>query len=210
MLKSSHLPRSRATASRLPARHAPYLSTFGDVASTRQASPDSKAHPRDLNYPSFTLPSPTPAALSIDTNPPSQSSATMSTRSSNRGSRKPIPQNTTIIEGTPEPRSAPAPVVVTESKPTSIAAAQFPAEIVAAVWDKYVTATPQRVKLIDVFMVFLMVVGVVQFVYCVIVGNYVSDSWSLVFFQKKTSWRGDWKDGIDGIRDTWCGMRDVC
>ena len=33
--------------------------------------------------------------------------------------------------------------------------------------------TPQRTKLIDVFMVFLMVVGALQFVYCVIAGNYV-------------------------------------
>lgn len=44
-----------------------------------------------------------------------------------------------------------------------------------AMWDNYVKATPQRTKLIDVFMAFLVVVGVLQFVYCVIVGNYVSD-----------------------------------
>jgi oligosaccharyltransferase complex subunit epsilon len=42
------------------------------------------------------------------------------------------------------------------------------------VWDKYVQRTPQRVKLLDSFMVFLVVVGALQFVYCVIVGNYVS------------------------------------
>ncbi len=34
--------------------------------------------------------------------------------------------------------------------------------------------TPQRVKLIDVFMAFLVVVGGLQFAYCVVVGNYVS------------------------------------
>ena len=33
--------------------------------------------------------------------------------------------------------------------------------------------TPQRIKLIDVFMAFLVVVGGVQFVYCVLAGNYV-------------------------------------
>lgn len=43
-----------------------------------------------------------------------------------------------------------------------------------AMWDNYMKATPQRTKLIDVFMAFLVVVGVLQFVYCVIVGNYVS------------------------------------
>jgi len=43
---------------------------------------------------------------------------------------------------------------------------------VAGVWDKYVQRTPQRVKLLDSFMAFLVVVGALQFVYCVIVGNY--------------------------------------
>lgn len=33
--------------------------------------------------------------------------------------------------------------------------------------------TPQRVKLLDAFMAFLIVVGVLQFVYCVLAGNYV-------------------------------------
>src|SRR5205809_4879762 len=41
------------------------------------------------------------------------------------------------------------------------------------VWNKYTENTPQRVKLIDFFMAFLVVVGVLQFVYCVLAGNYV-------------------------------------
>src|SRR5947207_4284370 len=41
------------------------------------------------------------------------------------------------------------------------------------VWNKYVENTPQRVKLIDVFMAFLVVVGVLQFAYCILAGNYV-------------------------------------
>jgi len=40
------------------------------------------------------------------------------------------------------------------------------------VWDKYVQKTPQRVKLLDCFMAFLVAVGVLQFVYCVIAGNF--------------------------------------
>jgi oligosaccharyltransferase complex subunit epsilon len=47
-------------------------------------------------------------------------------------------------------------------------------EIVQGVWKNYVERTPQRVKLLDTFMAFLVVVGVLQFVYCVIGGNYVS------------------------------------
>ncbi|TIA43284.1 defender against death DAD protein [Aureobasidium pullulans] len=45
-------------------------------------------------------------------------------------------------------------------------------EIALAVWDRYVQDTPQRVKLIDVFMTFLIFVGALQFLYCVIGGNY--------------------------------------
>ncbi|GAB7354111.1 hypothetical protein MBLNU459_g4676t1 [Dothideomycetes sp. NU459] len=45
-------------------------------------------------------------------------------------------------------------------------------DIILGVWDRYVKETPQRVKLIDVFMAFLVVVGVLQFAYCVVAGNY--------------------------------------
>ena len=45
--------------------------------------------------------------------------------------------------------------------------------IVQDVWNKYVQKTPQRVKLLDSFMVFLVAVGVLQFAYCLIVGNFV-------------------------------------
>ena len=45
--------------------------------------------------------------------------------------------------------------------------------IVQGVWDGYVAKTPQRTKLVDVFMAFLVFVGGVQFVYCVLAGNYV-------------------------------------
>lgn len=41
------------------------------------------------------------------------------------------------------------------------------------VWHNYLNRTPQRVKLIDAFMAFLVIVGGLQFVYCVLAGNYV-------------------------------------
>jgi oligosaccharyltransferase complex subunit epsilon len=50
-------------------------------------------------------------------------------------------------------------------------------QIGAGVWNKYVDETPQRVKLLDAFLVFLIAVGVLQFVYCVIAGNFVSLPW---------------------------------
>ena len=37
----------------------------------------------------------------------------------------------------------------------------------------YLDTTPQRTKLLDAFMAFLVAVGALQFVYCVVAGNYV-------------------------------------
>ena len=39
-------------------------------------------------------------------------------------------------------------------------------------WNEYARDTPRRLKSIDVFLVFLIYVGVVQFLYCALVGNY--------------------------------------
>ncbi|GAB1310953.1 oligosaccharyltransferase complex subunit epsilon [Madurella fahalii] len=45
-------------------------------------------------------------------------------------------------------------------------------KIVANVAQHYLDTTPQRTKLLDSFMAFLVVVGGLQFVYCVLAGNY--------------------------------------
>lgn len=48
-------------------------------------------------------------------------------------------------------------------------------EIIVHIWKQYIAKTPQRTLLLDAFMGFLVLVGVVQFLYCVLAGNYVSD-----------------------------------
>ncbi|RMJ28916.1 Oligosaccharyl transferase subunit [Aspergillus sp. HF37] len=45
-------------------------------------------------------------------------------------------------------------------------------EIARFIWSEYTTSTPQRTMLLDAFMGFLAVVAVVQFVYCVVAGNF--------------------------------------
>ncbi|RAK99090.1 putative oligosaccharyl transferase subunit Dad1 [Aspergillus ibericus CBS 121593] len=45
-------------------------------------------------------------------------------------------------------------------------------DIAQTVWQQYVGTTPQRTLLLDAFMAFLVLVGGVQFVYCVLAGNY--------------------------------------
>lgn len=46
------------------------------------------------------------------------------------------------------------------------------AEIAQHVWHQYLASTPQRTLLLDAFMAFLVLVGGIQFVYCVLIGNY--------------------------------------
>ncbi|KAA8648579.1 hypothetical protein EYZ11_006714 [Aspergillus tanneri] len=45
-------------------------------------------------------------------------------------------------------------------------------DIAHHVWQQYVATTPQRTLLLDAFMAFLVLVGGIQFVYCVVAGNY--------------------------------------
>ncbi|KAK6330237.1 oligosaccharyltransferase complex subunit epsilon [Orbilia blumenaviensis] len=74
------------------------------------------------------------------------------------------------VEATPKPTTA-----TTTSSSTSnanLSANSSPLAVAGAIWTKYQKDTPQRTKLIDVFLGFLVIVGAIQFVYCVLAGNY--------------------------------------
>ena len=91
-----------------------------------------------------------PSAVSSSTKPSSAASSQTGTTSSSKG-------------GTAPP-----------SKAGNIKKPQDVQEIALSIWRRYLDETPQRVKLVDAFMAFLVVVGGLQFLYCLIVGNYVS------------------------------------
>lgn len=59
------------------------------------------------------------------------------------------------------------------SGPATLKTNASAAEIAQHVWQQYLTTTPQRTMLLDAFMAFLVLVGGLQFVYCVVAGNYV-------------------------------------
>lgn len=73
-----------------------------------------------------------------------------------------IPTTTTTI-----PSSTPVKIPSRSSSQN-----QSPQQVAIGIWQNYLDKTPQRTKLIDVFMSFLVVVGVLQFVYCILAGNY--------------------------------------
>ena len=74
----------------------------------------------------------------------------------------------------PSKRTAPPAAPAAPAKaPAPAPASQNPLTILGAAAHKYARETPQRTKLIDAFMGFLVAAGVLQFVYCVVAGNYV-------------------------------------
>jgi oligosaccharyltransferase complex subunit epsilon len=86
-------------------------------------------------------------------------------------SRQPTP----AASSTSTPSSSTRPLKASQNANANLGEAQ---QIINGVWKNYVDRTPQRVKLIDAFMGFLVVVGALQFLYCVIVGNFVGTLFS--------------------------------
>jgi len=88
---------------------------------------------------------------------------------------------------TPSHPTAPAPAAAaaspvkhsTKSTSTSSSGKNSWDQVVLNLVNYYQDKTPQRTKLIDAFLGFLVVVGALQFVYCVLAGNYVSLSLGL-------------------------------
>ncbi|PQE03402.1 dad family protein [Rutstroemia sp. NJR-2017a BBW] len=82
---------------------------------------------------------------------------------------------TTTETTTPSTTTTTIPAASTPAKIPSKSSANAnlsPQEVAHSIWKNYLDNTPQRTKLIDVFMAFLVVVGGLQFLYCVLVGNY--------------------------------------
>jgi oligosaccharyltransferase complex subunit epsilon len=87
-----------------------------------------------------------------------------------RNAREPTPSSvTTTQSSTTAAGSVPLPSKASYKSSSN----QSPQQIALGIWQNYLATTPQRTKLIDVFMAFLVVVGGLQFLYCVIAGNYV-------------------------------------
>ncbi|KAL2122893.1 hypothetical protein VTJ04DRAFT_3348 [Mycothermus thermophilus] len=101
--------------------------------------------------------------------------ATGTSTTAGRRSPSPAPPTTTTAaasSSTPAASTSSATTTTSSSKPTLPNSPQSWDKIVGNVLTHYLDTTPQRTKLIDAFMAFLVAVGVVQFAYCVLAGNY--------------------------------------
>ncbi|KAL1971937.1 hypothetical protein VTN31DRAFT_2025 [Thermomyces dupontii] len=64
------------------------------------------------------------------------------------------------------------PATTITSSPTTLSSRASSREIIQHIWQRYLAETPQRTFLLDAFMIFLVIVGGVQFLYCVLAGNF--------------------------------------
>jgi hypothetical protein len=63
---------------------------------------------------------------------------------------------------------------------TTLSPRSSPQDIALHVWNRYLQDTPSRTILLDVFLAFIALDGAVQFVYCILAGNYVSYSFRIL------------------------------
>ncbi|KAL2161463.1 hypothetical protein VTH06DRAFT_8025 [Thermothelomyces fergusii] len=97
----------------------------------------------------------------------------------------PTPQSATPRTPSPAPPPPPAGASASTTSTTTATTQQATAGLGKAAarqptWDRivqnvvahYLDTTPQRTKLLDAFMAFLVAVGALQFLYCVLAGNY--------------------------------------
>lgn len=82
--------------------------------------------------------------------------------------------------------AAPSAPVVTKPKASSTGAVTWD-RVLQNIYDYYMAETPQRTKLLDVFLAFLAVVGALQFLYCILAGNYVRPSSSSIHIHVSTA-----------------------
>lgn len=55
---------------------------------------------------------------------------------------------------------------------TTASSSSSPVDAFESLWNAYVNTTPSRLKFIDSFLVFLVISGVLQFAYCVLVSSF--------------------------------------
>ena len=66
----------------------------------------------------------------------------------------------------------PKPVATSTSKPASQGTSSAPPNAFLTLWNAYQKQTPARLKLIDSYLVFIMLSGIIQFVYCILLTNF--------------------------------------
>lgn len=98
----------------------------------------------------------------------------MAPKKNARGGSSPAPPPVAAAQPivTPEPVVKPVAPKATSSSSSGGNANTWD-RVLLNLYNYYIKETPQRTELLDVFLVFLAVVGALQFLYCILAGNYV-------------------------------------
>lgn len=49
-------------------------------------------------------------------------------------------------------------------------------QVISKFYDDYITTTPKKLKLVDAYLLYVLLTGITQFLYCVIVGTFPFNS----------------------------------
>ncbi|OJD26359.1 hypothetical protein ACJ73_02260 [Blastomyces percursus] len=80
-------------------------------------------------------------------------------------------QSASASSSTPTPTKATLNPILTNAS-ASLSSNSQTQDIVVGIWRQYLAQTPKRTLQLDAFMAFLLIVGGVQFLYCILAGNY--------------------------------------
>ncbi|RYP11434.1 hypothetical protein DL764_000088 [Monosporascus ibericus] len=83
---------------------------------------------------------------------------------------------TNNVASPPADTAAVAPAAKSSTTRTSESRGGGIGQTVHSIVRHYQETTPQRTKLLDAFMAFLAVVGALQFVYCILMGNFTTEA----------------------------------
>ncbi|EAS33596.1 oligosaccharyl transferase subunit Dad1 [Coccidioides immitis RS] len=86
--------------------------------------------------------------------------------------KRPVNGAATPPASKPSSSSVTATTTTKTATPVAFTTKSPPQDIILGIWQRYLVQTSQRTKMLDAFMAFLVLVGGVQFVYCVLAGNY--------------------------------------
>ena len=73
--------------------------------------------------------------------------------------------------------------------------------VVKSFWDDYRAKTPQKLKLVDAYLAYIMITGIVQFAYCALVGTFPFNSFLAGFISCVASFVLGGKRGREDLDD---------
>ena len=82
--------------------------------------------------------------------------------------------------------------------------------VIAKFYDEYVHVTPKRLKLIDAYLFYILLTGVIQFAYCCLVGTFPFNSFLSGFISTVGSFVLGGEERRNVLYEHLCGILHAC